>query len=405
MKRAFQTAAALLFTAALIFAAVPAGAADTITIGFTVSHTGAMNLESLGQLRGFEMWRDDVNAKGGIKAGGETYMVKFASYDDQSQGARVQQLYTRLIVQDKAQFLFSPCSSALVAAAAITSEQNGKLMMSICGAEPKTYELGNKYLFQTYTPADHYLTGALEALKQKKPGATIALAYSDDPFSKAVAGATRDQATAMGFKIVLDESYPPDQTDFSAIINKIVSAKPDALLGGGHYADGATLARQLHDQNAGIKWVTLLVAPDIAQFATLGAAALGVSVPEQWAPQVTYRPDFGPTSAEFAQRFQAKYNAPADYFSAGSYAGGLIFQHAIEQAGSIDPAKVAAALNMMDVTTLFGRCKFSTDPKSHGLQIAHEMVLTQWQMKDAQLVRPVVWPASAATAPILYPIP
>ena len=54
------------------------------------------------------MWRDDGNAKGGIKAGGETYMVKFASYDDQSQGARVQQLDTRLIVQDNAQFLCSP---------------------------------------------------------------------------------------------------------------------------------------------------------------------------------------------------------------------------------------------------------------------------------------------------------
>ncbi len=398
-------AAALTAAGTALGAAASAQAADTITVGFTVSQTGALNVDSLAQLRGFEMWRDDVNAAGGIKVGNKHYTVKFVSYDDQSQGARVQQLYTRLIVQDKAEFLFSPYSSGLAATAAVISEQYGKLMLTVGAAEAKTYELGNKYLFQVYTPADKYLTGALEGLKQKKADATIALVYSDDPFSKAVAGATREQAKAMGLKIVLDESYPPDQTDFSAIINKIISAKPDALLGGGHYPDGATLARQLHDQNAGIKWVTLLVAPDSAKFASLGDAADGISVPSQWAPEVTYKPNFGPTPEEFAKRFQAKFNTPSDYHSAGGYAAGLIFQRAIEQAGSIVPAKVAAALDKMDVTTMFGRCKFSTDPKSHGLQLAHEMVLTQWQKKDGQLVKPVIWPRSAATAPILYPIP
>src|SRR6185503_8032091 len=237
-------------------------AQETITIGFTVSQTGPLNLDSIAQLHGFEMWRDDVNAAGGIKAGDKRYKVRFVSYDDQSQPGRVQQLYTRLIVEDKAQFLFSPYSSGLVATATIISEQYGKLMMSIGGAEPKTYQLGNKYLFQTYTPADHYLTGALELVKSKNPAAKIALVYSDDPFSKAVAIATREQSKQLGFSLVLDESYPPNQTDFSAIINKIISSGADTLLGGGHYPDGATLARQLHDQKANLKWVTLLVAPD-----------------------------------------------------------------------------------------------------------------------------------------------
>ena len=394
----------LIAAAALSFAP-PAFAADddTLTIGFTVSQTGALNLDSIAQLHGFEMWRDDVNAAGGIKAGNKRYKVRFVSYDDQSQGGRVQQLYTRLIVEDKAQFLFSPYSSGLVATATVISEQYGKLMMSIGGAEGKTYQLGNKYLFQTYTSADHYLTGAIELVKSKNAAAKVALVYSDDPFSKAVAIAAREQAKQLGLQIVLDESYPPAQTDFSAIINKVVSSGADTLLGGGHYPDGATLARQLSDQKANLKWVTLLVAPDSPQFASLGDAALGVSVPSQWAPQVTYKPDFGPAPAEFAKRFQAKYNVGAGYHAAGGYAGGMLFQHAIEQAGSIEPDKVAAELNKMNVTTLWGATKFSTDPKSHGLQLEHQMVLTQWQMKDGKLVKEVVWPLAAATAPIKFP--
>jgi branched-chain amino acid transport system substrate-binding protein len=400
MRRQFLAAAAALLLAQPALAAGD----DTLTIGFTVSRTGALNLDSLAQEHGFEMWRDEVNAAGGIKAGGKRYQVRFVTYDDQSQGGRVQQLYTRLIVQDHAQFLFSPYSSGLVATATVISEQYGKLMMSIGGAEGKTYQLGNHYLFQTYTPADHYLSGAVELLKAKDPGAKIALVYSDDPFSKAVATATRDQAKQAGLAIVLDESYPPAQTDFSAIINKIVASGADALLGGGHYPDGATLARQLYDQKAGLKWATLLVAPDSPQFATLGSAAQGISVPSQWAPQVSYKPDFGPTPAEFTKRFQAKYNNMLPgYHAAGGYAGGLLFQRAIERADSIDPAKVAAELNQMKVTTLWGGTQFSTDPKSHGLQLSHQMVLTQWQLEDGKLVKEVVWPASAATAKVAFP--
>ena len=81
-------------------------------------------------MRGFELWRDEVNAAGGIKAGGKTYKVKLVSYDDELQDTRVQQLYTRLITQDKAQFLFSPYSSGLSATAAIISEQYGKVMLT-----------------------------------------------------------------------------------------------------------------------------------------------------------------------------------------------------------------------------------------------------------------------------------
>ena len=94
---------------------------------------------------------------------------------------------------------------------------------------------------------------------------------------------------------------PASTTDFSPVINKMISAKADALLGGGHYADGATLARQLHEQKAGVKWVTLLVAPDSPKFAELGDAAVGISVPSQWEPQAAFKPDFGPTVAGLHQ--------------------------------------------------------------------------------------------------------
>ncbi len=389
-----------LVAAATLALAYPAAAADsdTLTIGFTVSQTGKLNIDSIAQMRGFELWRDELNAKGGIKVGGKGYQIKFVSYDDESQNGRVQQLYTRLITQDNAQFLFSPYSSGLTATAAIISEQYGKVMLTSGAAEEKTYELGNKNLFQVYSPAAQYLAGALHALKEKDPGARIAFVYEDDPFSKAVAHATRDLAAKEHMTIVLDEAYSGATADFGPIINKVIAAKADALIGGGHYADGATLARQLHDQKANLKWVTLLVAPDSPKFAELGAAATNISVPSQWEPQVRFKPDFGLTAQDFTKAFSAKYGVEPGYHAAGGYAVGLILQHAIEQANALDPAKVAAALNYTDLTTMFGRTKFATDAKDHGLQIGHDMVLAQWQLKDGKLTKEVIWPAAAKTA-------
>jgi branched-chain amino acid transport system substrate-binding protein len=392
----------LMAVAAMILV-TPSLAADeeTLTIGMTLSQTGPLNVDSVAQQRGADVWRDEVNAAGGIKVGDKRYKIRFVTYDDQSQGGRVQQLYTRLIVQDKAQFLFSPYSSGLVATAAVISEVYGKLMLVTGGAEPKTYELGNKYLFQAISSADHYLSGAVEALQSKNPHARVAFVYSDDPFSKAVVLSAREQAREAGFTLALDESYAPTTTDFSPIINKVIASKADALLGGGHYPDGATMARQLYDQKANLQWVTLLVAPGSQEFARLGPAALGITVPSQWEIQVTYQPQFGPTAAVFAKAFEEKFNIPADYHSASGYTGGAVLQHAIEKAGSIDTDKVAAALNATDVITFFGHIKFATDAKHHGLQIGHEMVLAQWQMKDGTLVREVVWPNAARTADIL----
>jgi branched-chain amino acid transport system substrate-binding protein len=395
-----------LLAAAAAIAATPAFAQeDTITVGFTASQTGPLNVDSLGQQHGYEFWRDEVNAAGGIKAGGKTYKVKFVSYDDQSVGGRVQQLYTRLVNQDKADFLFSPYSSGLTAPAAVISEQYGKIMIDSGGAEEKPFELGNKYLFMVITSASHYLSGAVAALKAKDPHAKIAMVYSDDPFSKAVLAAAAQQAKDAGLEVVMNESYAPSTTDFGPVVNKIISSNADAFMGGGHYSDGATLARQMHDQKANMKWVSILVAPADDKFGELGPAALGVTVPSQWELQVNYKPQFGPTTAEFAKAFQDKFNLKADYHAASGYTSGVILQHAIEQAGSIDQEKVAAALNATDVTTFFGRVKFLTDPGHHGLQEAHEMVLAQWQMVNGKLGRQVVWPAAAQSADLLYPIP
>ena len=398
MKRLILT----VFVATLLAATV---LAQHLTIGFTVSKTGALNVDSLEQYRGFELWRDQVNAAGGIKAGGKTYKIQFVNYDDESNTKRVQQLYSRMILQDNADFLFSPYSSSLTATAAIVTEQYGKIMLTTGAAEGKTYTLGNHYLFQMFAPATDYLKGVLDALKAKDPKAAIAFVYEDSSFSVAVVNPAKAYAQQLGFNVAFSEAYSPNTTDFSAIIDKVIGSKSTVLLGGGHYADGSTLARQVYGHKVPLKMVTLLVAPDSPQWSELGDAAVGVIVPSQWEPQSAFKAQYGPSGVDFAKAYTRRYNAPPSYESAGGYACGLVLQRAIEQAGSTDTARVATALNAIDITTFYGRTKFSTEANDHGLQVGHTMVLAQWEKdKSGALVKQVVWPLAAKSANLVYPI-
>jgi branched-chain amino acid transport system substrate-binding protein len=394
----------------------PAATEETVTIGFTSSLTGAQEVSSKRQVAGFNLWMDQLNEAGGIKLGDGT-VVKIAAqtYDDESAKERVQELYTRLITEDNADFLISPYSSGLTAAASIIAEQNGKVMITAGAAEDDAYKTGNTSLFQLYTPGSQYLLSTVDMLKGLDPDAKVAVVHENDKFSTSVVEGLKPYLESQGFEVVLEEGYASETTDFGPVINKIVESGATVLLGGGHYPDGSTFARQLYERQAGLKFISLLVAPADSKFPELGDAALGVSTSSQWELAATHTPEeaealgktwYGPTGEEFAAAYEESTGEKPTYHVAGGYMAGLILQKAIEDADSVDPEKVKAALEAMDIFTFYGGIKFDTSPESHGLQIGHEMVVAQWQKNDAgELVRKVVWPADVANAEPLYGVP
>ncbi|HZD56224.1 MAG TPA: ABC transporter substrate-binding protein [Anaerolineales bacterium] len=394
----------------------PTGEEVTAVIGFTASQTGSLNVESIRQVNGLNLWMNQVNDAGGIKLSDGT-VVKFTSafYDDESNKDRVQELYTRLATEDNADFLISPYSSGLTAAAAVIAEQYGKIMITTGAASDSAYQQGYTLVYQTYTPASKYLTGAADLLATLDSSAKkIAIVHENDTFSTDVSTALNDYATAQGFDVVLFEGYDSGTTDFAPFINKILDAAPDAIMGGGHFQDGSTFAKQLYEKNAEAKFVALLVAPPEPSFADIGDGALGIIGPSQWEPLAVFNQEkadaaglawYGPSSDDFTKAYQAAYNEDPSYHSAGGYAAGLLLQKAIADADSLDTEAVKQALDNLDLLTFYGYIKFDTSAEAHGLQIGHSMVYIQWQGESGNLHKEVVWPQEGATAEALYPLP
>jgi len=395
----------------------PMGEEVTLVVGFTTSQTGSQNVSSLRQVNGFLLWMNEVNDAGGIQlSDGTVVKIDYKTYDDESTTERVQELYTRLATEDNADLLISPYSSGLTAAAALIAEQYGKIMITTGAASDSTYKEGYTRVFQAYTPASRYLTGAVDLLAHVDPSVKkLAFVYENDKFSTDVVNAAQEYAASNGYEIVLFEGYDSETKDFGPFINKILDAGAQAILGGGHFQDGTTFARQVYEKDVATNFFALLVAPPEPDFADLGDAAVGVIGPSQWEPLAAFTPEsaaeagiewFGALGADFVAAYEAAYDEEPSYHSMGGYVAGQILQKAIIDADSTDPEALKAAMDAMDMLTAYGHIKFDTTPEAHGLQLGHSMVYIQWQKDEAgNLAKQVVWPLEGKTAELLYPLP
>ena len=328
--------------------------------------------------------------------------VELAEYDDESAATRVQQLFTRLINEDQADFLISPYSSGLTEAAAVVAEQNETVMLAVGAASDSIFQQGFTHVFQIYTPASRYLTGSVDLLQDKFPDASrVAIVHEEDTFSTDVAEATREYAEAEGLEVVLFEGYPSDTTDFGPVLSRVASADPDALIGGGHFQDGTTLVRQVSSVGLPIDLLSILVAPSVPEFAQLGEPAVGVVGPSQWEPEVAYSEEaaadadlewFGPPIEDVVSAYEERFGDTPGYHAMGGYVSGLLLEHAIESAESLETDAVIEALQELEAMSFWGGMAFSNEEGDHGRQIGHEMVQIQWQDVEGELGREIVWP-------------
>lgn len=400
--RPMATVLALALLTCVMAPALPVAAAgDTILFGAPVSLTGALTKEGHLTQEGYEIWKNYINAHGGLKVGGKTYKVDIKYYDDESKNDTSAQLAERLIDQDHVNFLLGPYGSGTSFTVAGIAERKKIPMVEGNGAAERIFNQGFKYTFGVLSPARRYLEGILALGKSQKPAAqTVAITAASDAFSQEVAQGAAAWAAANGMKVVYNNKYPDTATDVSSIVSALKQTNPDIILNAGHLQDALLVQKALREQNVMAKIYGYSVGPDTPDFATtLGGDANDVMGGAQWSESVKYHgdPGFYRTAPEYAKAIEDTYHHHADYHNAESTGACLAFQYALERAGSLDPEKVRDALAKLDVTTFYGIIKFD----SRGLNVYKPMVVNQIQ-KGRLLT---VWPTGLAAVKAVYPAP
>jgi len=381
-------APAALAGAVLVSLSVPAGAQTPIKIGASMSVTGTYAKPGSYQKEGYDVCIDELNAKGGLLG----RKVELVIYDDQSQPATAVKLYEKLITEDKVDAVMGPYSSAVSEAVANVTEKYKKVMVAPLAATTSIFKKGRKYIFMIITPAENYLDGLID-MAAKRGLKTVAIINEDTLFPKASAAGTADAAKKRGMQVVLQEAYPKGNTDFSALLVKIKATNPDVIAAGTYFDDAVAITRQMKELNVNPKMFGLTVGGDLPEFYDLlKQNAEYIYGSTQWDDSLPY-----PGQKEFLAAYKKKFKHEPSYHSAAGYAGCLLYAEAVKKAGSLDADRVREQLLKMETRTAFGDYKVEPD----GFQVAHKMVMLQWQ--DGKRV--IVWPDDLANGKPRYPTP
>lgn len=379
---------ALIVATAMLVGSVPAHAQGPIRIGASLSLTGTYAQPGGYQHEGYKLCQKDLNAKGGLLG----RKVEFVVYDDQSQPATGVRLYEKLITDDKVDAVMGPYSSAVSEAVANVTEKYKKVMVAPLAATTEIFKKGRKYAFMILSPAEVYLEGLVD-IASKRGLKTIAILNEDTLFPKASAAGTAELAKKAGLRVVFQEAYPKGNQDFSAILTKVKAANPDVLAAATYFDDAVAVTRQMKELSVSPKMFGVTVGGDIPKFhELLKQTAEYVYGSSQWEGVLPY-----PGAKEFFVAYTKEFGHEPSYHSAAGYGGCMLYAEAVRKAGSLDADRVREALLALKERTMFG--DYQVDPG--GFQVAHKMVLLQWQ--DGKRV--VVWPDDLANGKPRYPTP
>lgn len=237
---------------------------EPIKIGVLASKTGA--LESYGKqtLRGFELGLEYAT-DGKMEVDGRK--IEFFVEDTETKPEVAVQKATKLLEEDKVDFLVGSSSSADTLAVLPLAEEYQKIMVvEPAAADTITGSEFNKYIFRTARNSSQDAVAGAAAIAKK--GVKIATLAPDYSFGRDGVAAFKEAAKKLGADIVKEEYADPAATDFTSNIQKIIDAKPDYLFV--VWAGANSPWKQIADmkvQDKGIKIST--GAPDIAALATM----------------------------------------------------------------------------------------------------------------------------------------
>ena len=347
-----------------------------IKLGCAISFTGKNSRSGKLYRDSYDMAVEQINKKGGVKVGSDTYQLKIVYYDDESDPTKSSKFVEKLVAEDKVDFLLGPYSSGITIPDSLVAQRYKVPMIEGGGASGKIFSRGNKYIFGTLPPAGQYFKSTLEMLKTFKPAPkTIAILYADDKFDVSVAEGTSELANEMGFNVVLHEKYAEAATDFNSILTKIKATGVEVVLVAGHTEESLNFTQQAKELNVSPKLISMTVGPSEADFRkSLGKDAEYIYGVASWSTQMNFIGYLFNDTKEFVKLFKEKFNYDPDYHNASGIADVAIFKDAIERAGTLDKEKVRDAIAATNLSTIYGRVQFSDNGQIKGTSVVLQIL-------------------------------
>jgi branched-chain amino acid transport system substrate-binding protein len=334
-----------------------------IKIGMSMPQTGGLAAGGKASLLGIDIWRDDINARGGLLG----RKVELVVYDDKSSASETPAIYAKLLDVDKVDLLFAPYATVPTAPIMPLVKQRGMLLMGNFSFQVNSKVHHDMWFNNApWGPADAWATGFL-GLGQKAGGKTVAMLSADQEFAQNLITTARDVAKKMNLPVVFDQTYPPSTAEFSSIIRALNAAKPDIVYVASYPPDSAAILRAINEIGVGDNVKIFGGAMVGLQFAgimeNLGSLLNGVVNFNTWLPEPSMY--FDGTKAFFEtyskRAVEAKVDPLGYYLAPYGFTMGQLIEQAVTATKSLDQKTLAKYLREHVHKTIVGPIEYAED--------------------------------------------
>jgi branched-chain amino acid transport system substrate-binding protein len=377
----------IVLGAAIGFLPLSAQSADPVRIGFSLAKTGLFADAAPSQLNAYELWREQVNAKGGLDVGGGVKRpIEFVQYDDQSNPGQAVRIYEKLITDDKVDLLLAPWGTPHHFALAPVLEKFKFPMVGNSASSAQLKDIKPGYIWFVTSAVPNKIGSELVAMLKDNNVKSVAVISSVLPFSKEIKSFLMPALAKEKIEVKVNEEYPPTTKDMTAMLTKVKAGKPDAVITLSYPSDSVLYANQAKELGIEAKFQFVLVGPTMDFYSkVVGKAANNIVTIGHWTPN---RAEW--TRAKpFFDSYVAKFKEAPDHLdSALAFMSCEILEQAVAKAG-LNREKVKQAIASMTFDTINGPVKFTGVENS-----VTPTAFLQIQDNTIQLV----WPTTLATA-------
>jgi len=344
-----------------------APAAKTIKIGLAAVKSGSDAQIGGTMLQGSQIAIDEWNAKGGVLG----QQIETISLDDEGKPDKAVNV-AQALVDDGVSAVLGHLNSGCTIPASRVYNQAKVIQITPGSTNPQYTEQGYPYAFRICGRDDQQGQVAGAYLRDTLKLDKIAILHNKTAYGEGLATEVKKTFEAKGGTVVVFDGIGQDDNDFSANVSKIKGSGAQAFFWGGMYGQGGPLCVKMRQAGLNIPFVSGDGCFDQTFIDTVGANASDI--------YLTFGKDYhsAPAAQPFLDKYKAKYG-PEGAYSVYGYDAANVYLTAVQQAGTLDPDKVAAVMKSQSFDTILGKVEFDAkgDVKASGFVL--------WTIKDGKL--------------------
>lgn len=369
MKKSFSVMALVIALVMLVSVSAFAATEGPIKVGIVSTFSGSNSGHGEYCKEGVELWKNEVNAAGGILG----RQVEIVYEDNGETDQQFMNAFIKLMSEGEVCAIYSNGYSSQ--ATLISPDVANYEIPYLAGCSSQSVlDLKNDY-FWMIRLSDAIVSPAMANACVDLNMTNVAILQVNDSYGDGMADYVQNALENLGVKVALRIAVGADENQFNSYLTQILNAGVDGLVAINHQDQAALVMMQVDAMGFDIPLMGCSQFATSLAIDTAGDAANGWYSLADWTSQVQTE-----SGSSFVEKYNSAYNRSPDMQSAVAYDAMLVLQDAIERANSSDPKAINEALkgtkDVVGAMTTY-TCDMSDTAGAHCLGQSIFLVQTQ----------------------------